>query len=243
MIYSEDFFIGDNQMGYSYPPENHIELIGINSEVECLRENNSFEAPQDVNNISQINEMNSIQKMEVSLPYLEKSNQIDRDTSHNQLNDLSISEISSKQNESGNEIEKDMEIFKNEPDPAKNRNIFNNTTIKASQKRFSIKQKNLNYISKMGERNILNISKELKTNQKQRNEKFQNNFSHYNKIYSEILENIAKITGIKRQFYESNLFHEKWHEYGKDFTLSIEFFKSRIKKGKTIKAIKNIEHK
>ena len=114
-----------------------------------------------------------------------------------------------------------MEIFKNEPDPAKNRNIFNNTTIKASQKRFSIKQKNLNYTRKMGERNILNISKELKTNQKQRNEKFQNNFSHYNKIYSEILENIAKITGIKRQFYEPNLFHEKWNKYGKDFSLSI----------------------
>ena len=158
-------------MGYSYPPENHIELIGINSEVECLRENNSFEAPQDVNNISQINEMNSIQNMEVSLPYLEKNNKIDRDISHNQLNDLSISEISSKQNESGKEIEKDMEIFTNEPDPAKNRNIFNNTTIKASQKRFSIKQKNLNYTRKMGERNILNISKELKTNQKQSNEK------------------------------------------------------------------------
>ena len=242
MIYSEDFFIGDNQMGYSYPPENHIELIGINSEVECLRENNSFEAPQDVNNISQINEMNSIQKMEVSLPYLEKSNQIDRDTSHNQLNDLSISEISSKQNESGKEIEKDMEIFTNEPDPAKNRNVFNNTTIKASQKRFS-KKKNLNYIRKMGERNILNISKELKTNQKQSNEKFQNIFFHYNKIYSEILENIAKITGIKRQFYEPNLFHEKWNKYGKDFSLSIKFFKSRTKKGKTIKAIKNIGHK
>ena len=236
MIYSEDFFIGDNQMGYSYPPENHIELIGINSEVECLRENNSFEAPQDVNNISQINEMNSIQNMEVSLPYLEKNNKIDRDISHNQLNDLSISEISSKQNESGKEIEKDMEIFTNEPDPAKNRNIFN-------QKRFSIKQKNLNYTRKMGERNILNISKELKTNQKQSNEKFQNIFSHYNKIYSEILENIAKITGIKRQFYEPNLFHEKWNKYGKDFSLSIKFFKSRTKKGKTIKAIKNIGHK
>jgi len=243
MIYSEDFFIGDNQMGYSYPPEGSTEFIGINSEVECLRENNSFEAPQDVNNISQINEMNSIQKMEVSLPYLEKCNQIDRDTSHNQLNDLSISEISSKQNESGKEIEKDMEIFTNEPDPAKNGNIFDNTTIKASQKRFSIKQKNLNYIRKMGERNILNISKELKTNQKQSNEKFQNIFSHYNKIYSEILENIAKITGIKRQFYEPNLFHEKWNKYGKDFSLSIKFFKSRTKKGKTIKAIKNIGHK
>ena len=242
MIYSEDFFIGDNQMGYSYPPEGSTEFIGINSEVECLRENNSFEAPQDVNNISQIYEINSIQKMEVSLPYLEKSNQIDRDTSHNQLNDLSISEISSKQNESGNEIEKDMEIFTNEPDPAKNRNIFNNTIIKASQKRFS-KKKNLNYIRKMGERNILNISKELKTNQKQSNEKFQNIFSHYNKIYSEILENIAKITGIKRQFYEPNLFHEKWNKYGKDFSLSIKFFKSRTKKGKTIKAIKNIGHK
>ena len=233
MIYSEDFFIGDNQMGYSYPPEGSTEFIGLNSEDEYLTENNSFEAPQDVNNISQINEMNSIQKMEVSLPYLEKCNQIDRDTSHNQLNDLSISEISSKQNESGNEIEKDMEIFTNEPDPAKNRNIFNNTTIKASQKRFSIKQKNLNYIRKMGERNILNISKELKTNQKQSN----------NKIYSEILENIAKITGIKRQFYEPNLFHEKWNKYGKDFSLSIKFFKSRTKKGKTIKAIKNIGHK
>ena len=73
-----------------------------------------------------------------------------------------------------------MEIFTNEPDPAKNGNIFDNTTIKASQKRFSIKQKNLNYILKMGERNILNISKELKTNQKQSNEKFQNIFSHYN---------------------------------------------------------------
>ena len=95
----------------------------------------------------------------------------------------------------------------------------------------------------MGERNILNISKELKTNQKQSNEKFQNIFSHYNKIYSEILENTAKITGIKRQFYEPNLFHEKWNKYGKDFSLSFKFFKSWTKKGKTIKAIKNIGHK
>ena len=95
----------------------------------------------------------------------------------------------------------------------------------------------------MGERNILNISKELKTNQKQSNEKFQNIFSHYNKIYSEILENIAKITGIKRQFYEPNLFHEKWNNYGKDLSLSIKFFKSRTKNGKTIQAIKNIWHK
>jgi hypothetical protein len=39
------------------------------------------------------------------------------------------------------------------------------------------------------------------------------------------------------------LFHEKWNKYGKDFSLSIKFFKSRTKKGKTIKAIKNIGHK
>ena len=240
MIFSEDVFIGDNQMGYSYPLEGSTKFIGINSEDECLRENNPFEALQDLNNVSQINEMDSNQNMEVSLPYSEKSNQIDEDTSHNQLNDLSLSEISSNQDESGKEIGKDMEIFTKELDSAKNRKIFNNTTIKESLKRFSIKQKNLKYTSRMGEKNILNKSKELSTNQKQSDEKFQNIFAPYKKIYSEILENIAKITSIKKKFYESNLIHEEWHGHNeKAFIRSINFYKSRIKKGKTIKAIKN----
>ena len=222
MSFFKNSFLGDIPGGNAYPPET-------NSDNENLEDNDFLEASQDLKD-SQIDEMNNNKKIEISSLGLEENDPKDEDTFHSDLNDLSISEISSKKSESDNETEKEeLGIFRNELNKRDkkdyNQKNINNTTKK--------------YKSEIGERNILNINEGTSNEQQQTFEKFQDNFSPYEKNNSGI-----KISGIKKKFSESAFIHDECNEYYRKTSISPnKRFKSRNKEGKAIKTDKNIGQK
>jgi hypothetical protein len=222
MSFFKNFFLGDIPGGNAYPPET-------NSENESLEDSDLLDASQGLKD-SQIDDMNNNKKIEVYSLNLEENDPKDEDTFHSDLNNLGISEISSKKSESDNETEKEeLGIFRNELNKRDkkdyNQKNINNTTKK--------------YKSEIGERNILNINEGTSNEQQQTFEKFQDNFSPYEKNNSGI-----KISGIKKKFSESAFILDECHEYYRKTSISPnKRFKSRNKEGKAIKTDKNIGQK